>query len=88
MKEKTIKNENGEKIHLRINYYSTDIVEINKEEKQIIEKEILIHHEDASDDFMPISKFLCDMIISENELLMIYRTIKELELEEFLTQRI
>jgi hypothetical protein len=87
MKEKTIKNENGEKIHLRINYYLTDIVEI-KEEKQIIEKEILIHHEDATDDFMPISKFLCDMIISENELLLIYRTIKELELEEFLTQRI
>jgi hypothetical protein len=44
--------------------------------------------EDASDDFMPISKFLCDMIISENELLMIYRTIKELELQEFLTKRI
>ena len=61
MNEKTIRNEHGEKINIRI-----------------IEKEISIHHEDASDEFIPISEFLCDTIISKEELLAIFNTIKEM----------
>jgi hypothetical protein len=58
MKQKTIVNQHGEKINIRI-----------------IEKHISIHHEDASDEFIPISEFLCDTVISRDELISIYEAI-------------
>ena len=89
MQEKTIVNENGEKIHIRIKTYSTEVIRLeDKSSKNITEKEISIHHEDANDDFIPISKFLCDTIISSNELIAIYNAIKELAIQDFLTTRV
>jgi hypothetical protein len=50
---------------------------------RIIGKEISIHHEDASDEFVPISEFLCDTIINSHELIGIYDGIKKLVLQDF-----
>jgi hypothetical protein len=51
---------------------------------RIIGKEISIHHEDASDEFIPVSEFLCDTIISKEELLGIFHTIKKMVREEIM----
>ena len=69
MKQKTIVNEHGEKINIRI-----------------IEKQISIHHEDASDEFIPISEFLYDTIISRDELISIFNVIKQLVQEAILSE--
>jgi hypothetical protein len=89
LQEKTIVNENGENIHIRIKTFTTQVFRLeDKSSKKITEKEISIHHEDANDDFIPISKFLCDTVISSNELISIYNAIKELAIQDFLTTRI
>jgi len=51
---------------------------------RIIGKEISIHHEDASDEFIPVSEFLYDTIISKEELLGIFNTIKKMVKEEIM----
>ena len=43
---------------------------------RVIGTEISIHHEDCSDEFIPISEFLCTFIISQDELVKIYSLIQ------------
>ena len=50
---------------------------------RIIGKEISIHHEDASEEFIPISEFLCNTIITAQELIGIHNGIKKLILQDF-----
>ena len=38
---------------------------------------IMVHHEDATDDFIDINKFLLDITIDTNELSLLYSAIKE-----------
>lgn len=51
---------------------------------RIIGKEISIHHEDASDEFIPVSEFLCDTIIDLPELVAIFNTIQKMRNEEIM----
>ena len=50
---------------------------------RIIGNEISIHHEDASEEFIPISEFLCNTIITAQELIGIHNGIKKLILQDF-----
>ena len=50
---------------------------------RIIGNEISIHHEDASEEFIPISEFLCNSIITSHELIGIHNGIKKLILQDF-----
>lgn len=38
---------------------------------------IMVHHEDATDDFIDINKFLLEIILDVNELSLLYLAIKE-----------
>jgi hypothetical protein len=38
---------------------------------------IMVHHEDCTDDFIDINKFLTEMILDVNELPLLYSAIKE-----------
>lgn len=38
---------------------------------------IMVHHEDCTDDFIDISKFLSEMVIDVKELILIHSAIKE-----------
>ena len=44
--------------------------------------EILIHHEDVSDDYITIDKLFIDNILNLEEVRLIYNTIKEIRLSE------
>lgn len=72
MKQETVVNEHGEKIHVRL-----------------IEKQISVHHEDYSEEFIPISEFLYEVILDKEELILIFNTIKKLAYDSpyvFITQ--
>ena len=46
--------------------------------------EIFVHHEDISEGFITIDKLFIDKILNLEELLLIYNTVKEISLQEFL----
>jgi hypothetical protein len=46
--------------------------------------EIFVHHEDISEDFITIDKLFIEKIINIEELTLIYNTVKEIALQEFL----
>ena len=46
--------------------------------------EIFVHHEDISEGYITIDKLFIEKIINIEELTLIYNTIKEISLQEFL----
>ena len=65
--ETTIKNDYGEKIHIKLEH-----------------EKILIHHEDATDEFKPLQWVLKNIILSKEEIADIQDSIKELSVEHYL----
>jgi hypothetical protein len=61
------------------------ILKNNKGETILIYRKddrLLIHHTDATEDFIFLEDFLIDMIIDHSELILIYNALKEIKLEE------
>ena len=46
--------------------------------------EIFVHHEDISEGFITIDELFIEKIINTEELFLIYNTVKEIALQEFL----
>ena len=46
--------------------------------------EIFVHHEDISEGYITIDKLFIEKIINIEELTLIYNTVKEISLQEFL----
>lgn len=63
MKQQTIVNSYGEKIHVKI-----------------LNEEVLIHHEDATDDYIPYDQFKTQVILNQEEMSSIRETIKTLQI--------
>jgi len=51
---------------------------------KIENNEIFVHHEDISEGYITIDKLFIEKIINIEELTLIYNTVKEISLQEFL----
>ena len=51
---------------------------------KIENNEIFVHHEDISECYITIDKLFIEKIINIEELTLIYNTVKEISLQEFL----
>lgn len=58
----TLKNEYGEKIHVKLSFTEIDGVKT---------KVILIHHEDCTDDFISWDELMLDYLINQDEFALI-----------------